>query len=163
VFEVDSIDNTTADSATSRTVASWFNRRIKTCRNIWAHDATNTSSGYAELQDTSSGTGVPLHCDFVSWMGDDLSWSLFGSIQGPTSTATSSIVSNVSAAFDATSAQSEATQWKQNSALQNYPLALSGSASLSEDHHYVTELAKSSSGGTVTVFAGGGEDLRIPQ
>jgi hypothetical protein len=86
-----------SDSATARNVASWFNRRARTCRNVWTSDATASSSSptYAELK---AGGTTTLHCQFVSWDRDDLAWSLFGG--GSVATGQTA---DVSVGFDSTS------------------------------------------------------------
>ena len=145
------------DQLTNRDVASWFNRRLRTCRNAWGADAVQ-SPALIYLEITNGGT--PLHCEFVTWGQDDVGWALFGAV----SCATGQFC-NVSAGFNGTSAQTESSQWMQNSTGQGFPLSVSGSASLTEGKYYITELGKRAAAATsgLTAYAGGGEEVRVRQ
>ena len=153
------------DIGTQREVASWFNRRPKTCVAAWAGNGTVASATYVEI--VGSMTSQPLHCKFIAWSDDPLSWSLFGMVNDSAAAQTASLTAD----FDTSpAANGENVQWRQdNTTTSRYPLNLSGSfvpvdASLSENaEHYMTTLGKRDTSGTVTIYAGGGEEVRIPQ
>jgi len=87
------------DSATKRDVASWFNRRNKTCIASWGADATVTGTSYAELTASAS----PLHCEFVAWANADQPWSMFGVVND----SVISEVASIAAGFDGTTPTAE--------------------------------------------------------
>ena len=80
---------------------------------------------------------------------------------------TATNLATIAADFDNVSTpEAENAQWKENNASKQYPLGLSGSAALTEGWHYITTYGKASSATptpTVSVFTGGGEEVRIPQ
>lgn len=150
---------TILDNATHRDVASWFNRKGKACIATWSANGRATSSSYTELKTTTAPIN-PLHCEFVAWNQDDVSWSLFGMVND----STSNEVASLAAAFDGTSPTTEIVQWQESDPSQRYPLGLSGQTSFSADNvHYITTLGKSPTSASVTVYASGGEEVRIPQ
>src|SRR4029077_17731339 len=139
-----------ADTATKRDVASWFNRRLKTCIATWSANATVTNSGYMELKTAG---GNPLHCEFVAWGEGDPAWALFGVLNNTVPNE----VASLDAEFDVTPT-TELVQWQVSNNAQRFPLGLSGSTSLSEGLHYITMIGKAPTG-TVTVYSGGGEEV----
>jgi hypothetical protein len=155
------------DSSTHRDVASWFNRRIKTCKNVWGlGGAAVSSTTYVEV----TGTGGGLHCEFVSWANDDLSWSLFGTMVNTTTSGTS--IATLAGDFDSSSTtEAENVQWSGGTSALQFPLNLTGSASFAtEALHYLTMFGKSTAGSTTVVSgitgalgANSGEEVRVPQ
>jgi hypothetical protein len=134
--------NAVNDNATKRDVASWYNRKQKTCLNKYTADRTTTSTTYAE-------PNTEIECEFVTWGDNDLPWSISGMMG--TGTAGDGVA--VSAGFDGTTAETEETAAVVNVASNKSPVGLRGSKSgLSEGKHYITLLAKAITGGTATVF-----------
>jgi hypothetical protein len=148
--------STLHDSATQRDVASWFNRRFKTCSANWAlGNGAVTSTTYAELKSSS----IALHCHFVTWGDNDTAWNLPGAVNDSAANETAFLA----AGFDTTSSPTlETTQWQESVLTQRFPLGLTGSTSLSEGPHYITTLGKAPTG-TVTVYSGGREVVRLLQ
>lgn len=152
------------DLATERDVASWFNRRIKTCRNTWASAATVSSTSYKEL----TATAGALHCEFVSWAQDNLQWSLFGTmINSAASASTATLAGDFDGSGTSGTPETENVQWPGGASAIQFPLSLTGSASLSEAWHYLTTFGMSTAG-TITISGAssgvtGGEEVRIPQ
>src|SRR5262249_1037169 len=130
------------DSITKRDVASWFNRKVKTCRNGYTADRTWTNTG---------SWGEPnseIECEFVVF--DDAhenakTWSIAGMFSNNTGGGGTL----VTAGFDGTTPEAEVVGEKG----ANESLAVRGSKSgLTEDKHFVTLLAKTITGGTSTIF-----------
>ena len=124
-------------------VASWFNRRAKTCINTYTSDHTWTST---------SAWGEPsteIRCEFVTF--DDAhenakSWS----INGMFSNNTGGGGTLVGAGFSAISSVPAAEIIGEKGS--NAPLSVHGAVSgLTEDVHYITLLAKTLTGGTSTI------------
>ena len=62
--------NSLNDIATARDVASWFNRRAKTCIETGlSATVTNTATTFVDLDSSK-------HCEFIAWGGNDVTWSL---------------------------------------------------------------------------------------
>jgi hypothetical protein len=132
-----------ADTATQRDVASWYNRKIKTCVNKYTADRTTTSTSYVELNSE-------IECEFVTFGDDDVAWSLTGSIKNNTSSDGTA----VTAGFDGTTPETEETAIiNAVGSLITVPASAHGSKTgLSEGKHYITLLGKAITGGTSTVF-----------
>ena len=142
-------------------VASWFNRKAKTCVATWGATATVTGSAGTFTEFTA---GSPLHCSFLTWAQNDLTWSIFG-LLGDSHTGE---VAAVSGGFDGTTPATEVTQWNQNNATQRVSASLTGSVSLSEGEHYITLIGEAPAGNLSMYFTTpgnltGGEEVRIPQ
>ncbi|HWY14445.1 MAG TPA: hypothetical protein VNX86_04805 [Rhizomicrobium sp.] len=130
------------DSATKRDVAGWFNRKPKTCKNVYTALRSTTSTSYAE-------PNAEIECEFVTWADSgDLKWALSGCANN-TSNADGW---NVSAGFDSTTTaetENAAGLNPPGSAGQLMPLTVDGAKSgLSEGKHYITLLAEAITGGT---------------
>jgi hypothetical protein len=133
------------DTATARDVASWFNRKAKTCVNKFTADRTTTGTTYAEINSE-------IECQFVTWGLDDTGWS----ISGMMGNGTASDGTAVSAGFDVTGNTPET---EQSAFLAPASGGMSSNASvrgsktgLTEDKHFVTLLGKSLTGGTSTFY-----------
>jgi hypothetical protein len=150
------------DTALIRDVASWFNRKTKTCVATWGATATVTGSSGLFKQFTASSS--PLYCSFLTWSQDNLTWSIFGML-GDSQT---SEVAAVSGGFDGITPPTEVTQWTQTTAGQRFPANLTGSVSLSEGEHYINLIGEAPAGNLTMYFTAagnltGGEEVRIPQ
>lgn len=149
--------HTVNDSLTKRHVASWFNRKIKTCFTKLSGNITSglTATSYAEVSSS-------LQCQFVTWANTDLSWSVAGSAfnQG-----TSGGRLATSVGFDSTSAnETEFTESTGNTGSQRLSIAVSGTKTgLGEDiSHYITMLYKVNTG-DANYRQDSSVQVRIPQ
>jgi hypothetical protein len=123
-----------SDAPAKRDVASWFNRRAKTCRNNYTADrSTNSTTSYGE-------PNSEIQCYFVTWGLDDASWAANGTVyEGATGSN-----AYASVGFDGTTNEPEQVGLRLSSATTlKSILALSGSKnSLTEGRHYITLLGK---------------------
>jgi hypothetical protein len=135
--------NAVNDSPTKRDVASWFNRTPETCQNAFTADRSTTSLSYTELN-------PEIECEFVSFGGADLPWSISGMVANTKPSGGSA----VSVGFDgATPEQDETAFVNGTDGGVGNMLSLSGMKSgLPEGKHYITLLAKSISLGKTSVF-----------
>jgi hypothetical protein len=122
------------DSGTVRDVASWFNRRTKTCRNNYTQDrSTNMTSSYGE-------PSTEIRCEFVTWGQDDAAWSANGTVYE------GAVGSNVyaSVGFDGTTNEPEQVGFRLSSATTlKSGMSMSGSKGLlAEGMHWITLLGK---------------------
>jgi hypothetical protein len=130
------------DSATKRDVASFYNRRLKTCKNAFTADrSTTTTANFVELNSE-------IECEFVTWGDEDVRWTIAGMM----STNIGTDGGAVSAGFDGTTAESEVQSGFMNVNTTKLPVGLPGlKTGLSEGKHYGTFLGKALTGGTFTV------------
>jgi hypothetical protein len=137
-----SASNLVNDSPTIRDVASWFNRKVKTCVDVYTADHSVTAT-------TSWGEpSSEIRCEFVVF--DDphenaKSWSITG-MYGNNTVGDGTLVT---AGFDGTTPEIEVAGEKGN----NISLGVHGSkAGLSEGKHFITLLAKGIGGGASTIY-----------
>jgi hypothetical protein len=128
-----------SDTITKRDVASWFNRRQKTCRNSFTANRTTASTSYVEVNSE-------IHCEFVTWGQDDLRWSIAGTASNA-ATSTKGVYATL--AIDTTTQVEEAEISSSSSTRGN--VSLSGSNAVTEGWHYITLLGKTD-GNTATYY-----------
>lgn len=144
------------DSSTQRHVASWFNRRIKTCIvQLLSNKAVSHGSSYQEVDDTR-------RCHFVSWEGDDLHWSAAGTAWTPSGTLGRV---STSVGFDGTTAEPEFTTVTGTAVDQRLSIVVSGSKSGLDEagSHYITMLYDTSNSVSATYKQDSSVEVRIPQ
>lgn len=132
-----------SDSQSARNVASWFNRKTKTCKNNYTADRTLTSTTYLEVNSE-------IQCKFVTWGENDLAWR----INGMVSTSAASNVVQITAGFDSTTVgESEEIGTVVSAVTQKPVLTVTGAKTgLTEGAHYVTVLGKQLTSGTLKLY-----------
>lgn len=135
--------NAVNDSATKRDVASWFNRRTKTCINSYTADRTISSTNWTE-------PNTEIRCEFVVFDDADENakiWSIAGMFGNNASSGGTLVGASIDAA-----ASVPLTEVVGEKGL-NAPLSVQGSVSgLSEGKHFITLYTKTMGAGTSTIF-----------
>jgi len=141
------------DSATKRDVASWFNRQIKTCTNVYTANRTVSATSYGE-------PNTEIECEFVNWgtagsPGPAIPVVLW-SASGSSSNNTVGDGTAVAAGFN-TSMTNTVEQTASVAGTTQMPFAISGAAPtatpLTEGKNIITLLAKSITGGVSTIYS----------
>ena len=137
------------DTSTQRYVASWFNRKPKTCiqSGLTTNPTTVTSTtAFIELD-------VNKRCNFVAWGDAELSWGLGSRV----SNGTPSDGAITAVGFDGTTPPTEQTSMINSSANGSagikHSLTVSGTTGLGESQHYITLLGEAINGGTAAYDA----------
>jgi hypothetical protein len=137
------------DTSTQRYVASWFNRKPKTCiqSGLTTNPTTVTSTtAFIELD-------VNKRCNFVAWGDAEISWGLGSRV----SNGTVSDGAIAAVGFDGTTPPTEQASMINSSANGStgikHSLTVSGATGLSESQHYITLLGEAITGGTAAYDA----------